>query len=133
MATINRKVRQFTDLNLLFTKHPDTADVTKKNDEEAIKASLRNLILTKNYERPFHSEIGCQLHYLLFENWDPITKSIMKQTILDLVKKFEPRVVLEKVDISTIEDQNSIEVTIRFRMINTTQPVTFKTLLSRAR
>ena len=133
MATINRKVRQFSDLNLLFTKHPDTADVTKKNDEEAIKASLRNLILTKNYERPFHSEIGCQLHYLLFENWDPITKSIMRQTILDMIKKFEPRVVIEKIDINTLEDQNAVEISIRFRMINTNQPVTFKTLLSRAR
>jgi len=133
MATINRKVRQFTDLNLLFTRHPDTADVTKKNNEEAIKASLRNLILTKNYERPFHSEIGCQVHYLMFENWNPISKRIMRQTILDTIKKFEPRVEILRLEIASKEDLNAFEITVEFLIINTPDPVTFKTLISRVR
>ena len=74
MAT--RNTRQFTDFNLLFTSHPVTADVTLKNDEEAVKQSLRNLISTRNYERPFHPEIGCQIHALLFENFNPVTVQV---------------------------------------------------------
>jgi len=133
MATINRKVRQFSDLNLAFTKNPATADVTKKFDEEAIKASLRNLILTKNYERPFHPEIGCQIYYLMFENYDPIMKRVMEQTIFNTVRKFEPRVVLDRVQINTQEDQNAIEVTLEFRIINTIDPIKLTTLISRVR
>jgi phage baseplate assembly protein W len=133
MATINRKVRQFSDLNLAFTKNPATADVTKKFDEEAIKASLRNLILTKNYERPFHPEIGCQIYYLMFENYDPIMKRVMEQTIFNTVRKFEPRVVLDRVQINTQEDANAIEVTLEFRIINTVDPIKLTTLISRVR
>ena len=89
MAT--RNTRQFTDLNLMFTKHPATADVTKKIDEEAVKSSIRNLISTKNYERPFHPEIGCQIYSLLFENFNPITVQVMKRTIFQVIEKYEPR------------------------------------------
>jgi phage baseplate assembly protein W len=133
MATINRKVRQFSDLNLAFTKNPVSADVTKKYDEEAIKASLRNLILTKNYERPFHPEIGCQIYYLMFENYDPIMKRVMEQTIKNTIAKFEPRVNLENVQINTNEDANGVEVTIEFRIINTIDPIKLTTLISRVR
>ena len=133
MATINRKVRQFSDLNLAFTKNPVSADVTKKYDEEAIKASLRNLILTKNYERPFHPEIGCQIYYLMFENYDPIMKRVMEQTIKNTITKFEPRVNLENVQINTNEDANGVEVTIEFRIINTIDPIKLTTLISRVR
>ena len=60
MATINRNIRQFSDINLLFTAHPATADVTKVTNENAIRAAVRNLILTKNYERPFHPRLGAR-------------------------------------------------------------------------
>ena len=58
--------RTFTDLDLNFTAHPVNKDVATKYDEQAIKQSVRNLILTKNFERPFHSEIGCQVRGMLF-------------------------------------------------------------------
>ena len=77
MAT--RNTRQYSDFNLLFSSHPVTGDVTRKNDEEAVKASLRNLISTRHYERPFHPEIGCQIHGLLFENFNPVTAQVMKK------------------------------------------------------
>ena len=99
MAT--RTVRQFTDFSLLFNKHPSTADVVKKNDEEAIKQSLLNLLLTRNYERPFHPEIGCQINSLLFENFGPVTRNVMKQSIVDMIEKFEPRVIIRKIDVNS--------------------------------
>lgn len=133
MATIDRKTRQFSDLSLLFTSHPVTADIVKKYDEEAIKASVKNLISTKNYERPFHPEIGCQVYSLLFENFTPVTKSIMKRTIFDTIEKFEPRVVVLDVILSDKSDSNSIDLDIIFRIINSDKPITLKTAISRVR
>ena len=131
MAT--RNTRLYSDLNLLFTKHPVTADVTKKNDEEAVKASLRNFISTKHYERPFHPEIGCQVYNLLFENFNPITAQVMKKTIYDAINKFEPRVTVLDVKIREDVDKNDLSVDIIFRLNNSEKPITLTTSITRAR
>lgn len=133
MATINRKTRQFTDFNLLFTAHPSTRDLTLKTDEDAVKASIRNLISTNNYERPFHPEIGCQIYGLLFENLNPLTLQVMKQTVIDVIDKFEPRAVILDVLINDSIDKNSIDVDVIFRLVNSEKPVTIKTAITRAR
>ena len=131
MAT--RNSRQFTDFNLLFSKHPLTADIAVKNDEEAIKQSLLNLILTRNYERPFHPEIGCQINSLLFENFGPITRNVMKQTIFDTIQKFEPRVSILALNVYESPDTNDLGVTLEFRIKNTNRAVTLETILTRVR
>jgi len=133
MATINRKTRQFTDFNLLFTAHPSTKDITLKTDEDAVKASIRNLISTNNFERPFHPEIGCQVYGLLFENLNPLTVQVMKQTIIDVIDKFEPRAVILDVLINDSIDKNSIDVDVVFRLVNSERPVTIRTAITRAR
>lgn len=133
MTTINRRIRQFSDINLLFTANPLTADITKKLDEEAIKASVRNLISTKNYERPFHPEIGCQIYSLLFENYSPVTRQLMKKTIADVLAKFEPRVELLEVRIRDLPDNNEVSLDVVFKIVNTNKPITLNTLISRVR
>ena len=130
---INRKTRQYSDLNLLFTSHPTTADITKKIDEEAVKASIRNLISTRNYERPFHPEIGCQIFSLLFENFNPITTQVMKNTIRDVIQKYEPRVKLLDVSIADRSDNNEIQIEVFFKLINSEKPITLTSVISRVR
>jgi len=131
MAT--RNTRSYSDLNLLFTKHPVTADVTKLSDEDAVKASLRNLISTKHYERPFHPEIGCQIYSLLFENFTPVTLQIMKKSVFDTISKFEPRATVLDVKIRERVDQNDISVDIIFRLNNSERPITVNTYITRVR
>lgn len=131
MAT--RNTRQYSDLNLLFNTNPVTGDVTKKNDEEAVKASLRNLISTKHYERPFHPEIGCQIFSLLFENYSPVTRQVMKKTIFDTIEKFEPRATVLDVIIRDLTDTNDLSVDIIFRLNNSERPITLTTLITRIR
>lgn len=128
-----RNTRTYTDLNLLFTRHPVTGDVTIKTDEDAVKASLRNLISTKNYERPFHPEIGCQIFSMLFENFTPVTVQIMKRTIFDVVEKFEPRATVLDVNIKDRPDENRIDLDILFKLKNSERPITLTTYLTRAR
>ena len=131
MAT--RNTRQYSDFNLLFSSHPVTGDVMRKNDEEAVKQSLRNLISTRHYERPFHPEIGCQLHGLLFENFNPVTVQVMKKTIFDTIDKFEPRVTVLDVKIRENVDKNDISCDIIFRLNNSDRPITLTTLITRVR
>lgn len=128
-----RNIRQFSDLNLLFSSNPVTADVTKKINEEAIKASVRNLVQTKNYERPFHPEIGCQIYSMLFENLTPQTLSIIEQTVFDVINKFEPRVVVLSVEAEQLQDENSLNVDVTFRIINSEQPIRITATIQRVR
>ena len=69
----NRTSRTFKDLDLDFGLNPVTKDVNKLTDAEAIKRSVRNLINTNHFERPFHPEIGGNVRALLFENMTPLT------------------------------------------------------------
>lgn len=131
--TIDRKTRSFSDLNLLFGINPFTKDVQRKIDEEAIKASVKHLIQTKNFERPFHPEIGCQIFGLLFNNFDPINVQLMKRTIENVIRAFEPRVELLDVRIRERSDTNEIEATIEFRIINQEAPITVTTAITRVR
>lgn len=130
---INRNTRNFTDFNMLFTASTATGDITRKVDEEAIKTSIRNLISTKNYERPFHPEIGCQLFTLLFENFTSVTAQVIKKTIFDAINKFEPRVEILDVKLSETEDLNNLDVTITFSILNSERPVILNTTIQRAR
>jgi phage baseplate assembly protein W len=133
MTTIQRNTRTFSDLNLLFNVNPFTRDVTKRIDEEAIKASVRNLIQTRNFERPFHPEIGCQVNSLLFENITPVVYQIIKKTIFDVIEKFEPRVAVLDVKTQETPDTNTLDVTIIFRIINSERPITLRTTIQRVR
>ena len=125
--------RQFTDLDLNFTPHPVTGDVGFKVDENAIKQAVKNLVLTQNFERPFHSEIGSSLRSLLFEPATPMTKEILRKTITDTITNFEPRVELIGVDINYTLDDTAVNVRVRFKVINTFTPIDVNLTLERTR
>lgn len=128
-----RNTRTFSDLDFNFTAHPVTKDVTRKYDEEAIKQSIKNLVMTQNYERPFHSEIGSMVRGLLFEPTTPMLPIMLKRAITDTIVNFEPRVILNDVIVRFVPDSNEIAVTIEFTIINTTRPVVVNLVLERTR
>ena len=128
-----RNTRTFSDLDFNFTKHPATLDVSMKYDEEAIKASVRNLVLTQNYERPFHSEIGSQIRGLLFEPATPMLNVMLKRVITDTINNFEPRVRLMEIQVVLSPDENLVNVSIYFTIINTTRPLQVDLILTRTR
>lgn len=128
-----RNTRTFADLDLNFFMHPVTHDVTIKYDEEAIKQSIKNLVLTQNYERPFHSNIGSQVFGLLFEPATPMLNVLLKRAITDTIVNFEPRVNLTNVDVTLSPDNNEVYVSIEFMIINTTRPAQVNLTLTRTR
>lgn len=128
-----RNTRTFSDIDLNFTKHPVTSDVSRKFDEEAVKQSVKNLVLTQNYERPFHSEIGSQIRGLLFEPATPMLSMLLQRAISDTIINFEPRVRLIDVLVRLDPDSNDVNVTIEFAIINTVRPITVNLTLKRTR
>ena len=132
MAT-TKNIKQYTDIDLSFSINPFTKDIYLKTDEDAVKTAVKHLIQTKNFERPFHPEIGTQIHSLLFENFSSAVKIAMERTIKETIEKYEPRVRLVDVNITETPDSNDLEVNIDFTLKNTDRPVTITTLLSRVR
>lgn len=128
-----RQTRTFSDLDLNFKSHPVTNDVTVKYDENAIKQSIKTLVMTNHYERPFHPEIGSQVRALLFEPATPMLAITLKQAIMNTITAFEPRVKLEDVLITLSPDLNRLYVTIEFTIINTTRPISMSLVLERTR
>lgn len=128
-----RNTRTFSDLDLNFGMHPVTRDVVLKYDEQAIKAAVKNLVLTQNYERPFHSEIGSQIRGLLFEPATPMLNVMLKRAITDTIVNFEPRVKLNDVVVTVSPDNNEVYASIYFTIINTTRPLQVDLILTRTR
>jgi phage baseplate assembly protein W len=112
----------YKDLNHFFTKHPTSKDVSKVTDIQAIKRSVRNLVLLNRGEKPFHPEIGGNVHGSLFENFTPIAEIELRTAIESTLSIYEPRVVLEKVVVNDDSgyslDQNKLGITISFSIAN---------------
>ena len=129
-----RANRIYKDLDLNFGRNPITNDVNRLTDVEAVKRSVRNLINTNHYERPFHPEIGSSVTAMLFEPMNPITANILQRTIAECIENFEPRARLVSVIAAAKPDANSYEVTISFYVVNVPgQLVTLTTMLERSR
>ena len=104
----------YSDLNLNFNKNPATKDIAKLKDVEAVKRSVRNLILTNRFERPFHPEIGSDIRALLFENMTPTIQTLLTDRIRDVLDTYEPRAILSDVIVVGDMDKNQYGVTIKF-------------------
>ena len=116
---IDRNVRQYKDLDLFFAKTQASNDVRKVTDIQAVKRSVRNLVLLNHYEKPFHPEIGSGIRDMLFENMSNMTAFILAKKIEDVIENFEPRVKLISVRADPNLDRNEYEVTIEFFVVNT--------------
>jgi phage baseplate assembly protein W len=129
----SKQIKQFADLDLSFKVNPFTKDLYLKTDEDAVKTAIKHLIRTKNFERSFHTEIGTQVHSLLFENFSSAVKLAMERTIVDSIEKYEPRARLINVEVEESTDSNDLIINIIFTLKNTSTPVTISTLISRVR
>jgi phage baseplate assembly protein W len=128
-----KSVRTFKDLDLDFTRNVVTNDVVKIEDVNAVKRSVKNLIQTNHYERPFHPELGCGIRELLFENFTPLTGIFIKRKVEEVITNYEPRARLSQVTVNEQPDRNAIGVTVYFYVMNIPEQVSVTTLLQRIR
>lgn len=134
MATINiDNVRTFKDLDLNFNIHPVKKDINTHNNEYAVINSVKNLVLTNHYERPFQPEIGSNIRKLLFENVDSITAARIEREIEETIENFEPRARISKITVLASPDENGFKVEMEFFIINNADPITINFFLQRIR
>ena len=123
----------YSDLDLDFLPHPTTGDVLIKTGEAAIKRSVRNLILTNFYEKPFRPGIGSGAIKLLFENATPLTATFLKNAIMEVIRNYEPRVEMIDVNVIFDYDNNGYSATMQYVILNRNLPVTTTIFLERIR
>ena len=134
MATvISSTSRQYKDLDLNFLIHPVRKDINKHKDELAVINSIKNLMMTNHYERPFQPDLGSNVRRLLFENLDKITAISMDREIRQVVQNYEPRAQIKTLDILPDMDNNGFSVRMEFYIMNMTDPVTINFFLERVR
>lgn len=130
---IRSATRIYADLDLEFKPHPLTGDVPMKFDEDAVKRSIRHLILTNAYERKFHPEVDSTLRQFLFEPMGPIVEATIRSRIKNILDNYEPRVKIEEIEVVGDERTQSYEISITFTTLNIIEPIETKIFLKRVR
>lgn len=134
MATVTiDTTRTFRDLDLNFTIHPIRKDINVHKNEFAIINSVKNLILTNFYERPFQPQIGSSVRSLLFENIDTIIAAQLERAIEETILNYEPRVQISNITAVARTDENRYAVQLEFFVINNSSPITINFFLERIR
>lgn len=123
----------FTDIDLDFIPHPVSGDITVLKNSDAVKRSIRNLLFTGLYERPFNPNMGGNLKQLLFEPSTPITAVSLRTYILDTIALYEPRVTVVDLQVSLDSDELGYNVHLVFAIDNISQVDTLNVFLERIR
>jgi phage baseplate assembly protein W len=123
----------FKDIPLSFTAHPVTGNVKALVNRDAVKQSVKNIVLTNFYERPYSPNLGGDILSQLFENMDPITEYNIAKNIRQALDNYEPRAIIDEIKSDFYQDENAINITITFRVRNDAEPISVNVLLDRVR
>ena len=130
----DRSSQVYSDIDLFFGPKIGSKDISKLTDFTAVKRSVRNLVLTNFYEKPFHPEIGSGVRGILFEPMTPLTAHVLTRKIEEVIENFEPRAILVGVRATPNLDNNAYNVAIEFYVVNApTELVNMEILLERLR
>jgi len=125
--------RSYKDLDLNFTAHPVKKDINKHFNEKAVINSVKNLVSTNFYERPFQPELGSNIRRLLFEPIDSIVAASLERQLQETIENFEPRVSIDSITAYAAPDENGYSVSLTFFILNSPNPITINFFLERIR
>lgn len=132
-SIVTSREPDYSDLDLDFIPHPTTGDIIRKTGADAINRSIRNLILTNFYEKPFRPAIGSNALKLLFDNVNPLTANFLKAAIEEVIRNYEPRVEPINIKVEFDPDNNGYNVLIQYVLLNRNEPVVTTLFLERIR
>jgi len=133
-ATVSTsRVRQYTDIDLAFKAKPSSGEIFKKTDGASVKQAIKTLVLTDLLEKPFRPRFGGNIRAQLFELADRGRSSILRRGIIENIQVYEPRAKILDVIVNVQPDAHSLDVTIKFKVVNTEEEVEFTTTLARLR
>lgn len=133
MATIQNIQKLYSDIDFTLTKRPVLNDIALSYDNQAIIRSVRNILLTKKFEKLWNPDFGSNIDTLLFENISSVTASALEKEISVAISNYEPRVNIKSVLVTPYTDKNAYDVTLTFYIANATQPTTVTVFLERNR
>ena len=134
MATVNTQIsKEYSDLDLNFTIHPVKKDINRWVGERAVINSIKNLILTNHYEKPFNPDVGSNVRALLFENLDIITASTLEREITQTLGTYEPRAKILGITVVPDYDNNAFSVSMQFYITNRNETISIQFQLERTR
>jgi phage baseplate assembly protein W len=123
----------YSDFTNDLTVHPITQQLVVLKNADAVKQSLRNLVLTNLGEKPFNPLFGSNVNKSLFELFDLFFVEDIKRYIALAVQQYEPRVNLISVEVIPGSNENGATINIVFSLINTTQPLSISIYVKRVR
>ena len=126
------KSRSFNDIGMAFGRNPFTDDVSIVKNDNAIKQSIRNLVMTTPGEKPFQPNIGCGVYSLLFEPLDAFSADAIKSEIINTINQYERRVQLRNVNCIPFKGNNKISVTVQYQVVGIPIVEEVKFVLQRA-
>jgi len=130
MATLSKI---YSDIDFTFTKKPVVGDIALSYDSQAVIRSIRNILLTRHYEKPFNPNFGSNIDALLFEMVSPLSVSSLETEIRSAIENYEPRATINEVVVTALPDNNAYNVNLSFYIENATLPTTVTLLLERNR
>jgi phage baseplate assembly protein W len=130
MATL-KKI--YSDLDLTFSRQPLNGDVSLVYDSRSVISSVKNLLLTNFFERPFQPNLGSSLNNMLFEQVSPTMETTIQREIFDVISNFEPRIKIDNIFVRSNIDNNGYEVTLRFFIGNNVETTQVSVFLERNR
>ena len=131
-SIITSRDQNYTDIDLLFSAKPN-GELYTKRDAAAVKQSIKTLVQTNHFEKPFLPFFGGNIRSLLFELVDEEDPTEIIDNIRDTVEVYEPRARIIDIKVSLKPDNNSIDLTIEFQTVSTEETVVFTTVVSRLR
>ena len=123
----------YSDLDILFRKHPQTGDVVVRTDADAVKRSVRNIILTNHYERPFKPGFGGSIRELLFDLTTDRKLKKVQERIRKMLTTFEPRIENVTVSINDVGESNEVRLGVNYSITNGVSNQSMEMTLTRAR
>lgn len=130
MAFIQRK---YSDFSMVFEPHPITGELLKLSDNDAVKRSIRNIILTGFYEMPFRPSFGSGIQQQMFENVTVATRHQMISNIESAISRYEPRAKILNINLRLNETQNGFDVDIEFEVVGIEIPIKLNLFIERIR
>ena len=133
LTPVTKKVSIYSDFHKDLTLSPVSNDLALLKDEDAVKDSIKNLLLTDPGERLMQPFLGGGIRGLLFENMTPGTLKLIEDRIQTTIKAYEPRAQLTGLTVSSTFDDNAVSVRIQFYIVNRQEPVNLEVILERIR
>lgn len=132
-TTANKKTELFSDFGIDLQVHPGKRDLVRVTNENAVKRSIINLLLTDYHERLYQPYIGANLKHLLFEPADEEVLAQIRHQILTCIGKFEPRAEVLQLSLNLTPDENAVNVSMIFKVVNNSTPTQLNFILNRVR